>query len=43
MLFRAAYQSRALEDELVKRGLSYKMIRGKAFGIDKKLLPLWII
>ena len=24
-------QSRALEDELVKRGLSYKMIRGKAF------------
>ena len=40
VLFRAAYQSRALEDELVKRGLSYKMIRGKAFWDRQEVIAI---
>ncbi|CAX43001.1 ATP-dependent DNA helicase, putative [Candida dubliniensis CD36] len=40
VLYRAAYQSRALEDELVKKGLPYKMIRGRAFWDRQEVIAI---
>ncbi|KAL6453078.1 SRS2 ATP-dependent DNA helicase SRS2 [Candida maltosa Xu316] len=40
VLFRAAYQTRALESELVRRKIPYRMIRGKAFWDRKEVVAI---
>lgn len=38
ILFRAAYQTRAVEQELTRRGIPYLMLRGKAFWDRKEVV-----
>ncbi|CAK7897531.1 hypothetical protein CAAN1_15S01178 [[Candida] anglica] len=40
ILFRSGYQTRIVENELVRRNISYTMVRGKAFWDRKEVLSI---